>query len=318
MNREYVDEFYEKNKIYDDAGDTGAEAKYEREKVLEDINNERDAMEASKESVDKDSQVRLKALQSEYSNLFSLRYADGSKKAGRDLEKAQLHRRYREESSKFYEQTQMTGMFEGALNDYLDGLIANGMKPGSPELEQKRLDWLEDNTRYAVDPEYYDRKQAASAEISKILSKYPGSAELSKEVSDTYNDIVDLVSGFKDEDGQIVGTDMSDSRITEIKSLQEKATLLRGKLAKISGLSVFQFEKLQELLELKETRPLTDAEIDDMSILLQEKEMSRMSMRDRGRLSALYSELSKLQSKVATDYYLDQVNEKIQQVKFNN
>ena len=318
MNREYVDEFYEKNKIYDDTGDIGAEAKYEREKVLEDINNERDAMEASKESVDEDSQVRLKALQSEYSNLFSLRYADGSKKAGRDLEKAQLHRRYREESSKFYEQTQMTGMFEGALNDYLDGLIANGMKPGSPELEQKRLDWLEDNTRYAVDPEYYDRKQAASAEISKILSKYPGSAELSKEVSDTYNDIVDLVSGFKDEDGQIVGTDMSDSRITEIKSLQEKATLLRGKLAKISGLSVFQFEKLQELLELKETRPLTDAEIDDMSILLQEKEMSRMSMRDRGRLSTLYSELSKLQSKVATDYYLDQVNEKIQQVKFNN
>lgn len=318
MNREYVDEFYEKNKIYDDAGDIGAEAKYEREKVLEDINNERDAMEASKESVDEDSQVRLKALQSEYSNLFSLRYADGSKKAGRDLEKAQLHRRYREESSKFYEQTQMTGMFEGALNDYLDGLIANGMKPGSPELEQKRLEWLEDNTRYAVDPEYYDRKQAASAEISKILSKYPGSAELSKEVSDTYNDIVDLVSGFKDEDGQIVGTDMSDSRITEIKALQEKATLLRGKLAKISGLSVSEFDRLQELLEKKVATSLTDEEIDEMSILLQAKEVSGMSMRDRGRLSTLYSELSKLQSKVATDYYVEQANQKIQEVRFNN
>ena len=318
MHREYVDAFYEKNKIYDDAGDIGAEAKYEREKALEDINNELDAIELSKESVDEDARLKLQALQREYSNLFSLRYPDGSRKTGKDLEKAQLHRRYREEASKFYEQIQMTGMFEGALNEYLDGLIANGLKPGSPELEAKRQEWIEDNTRYAVDPEYYERKQAASAEISKILSKYPGSAELSKEVSDTYNEIIDLVSGFKDEDGQIVGTDMSDSRITEIKDLQEKATLLRGKLAKISGLSVFQFEKLQELLELKETRPLTDAEIDDMSILLQEKEMSKMSMRDRGRLSALYSELSKLQSKVATDYYVDQANEKIQQVKFNN
>lgn len=318
MHREYVDEFYEKNRIYDDAGDIGAEAKYEREKALEDINNELDALEVSKESVDEDSQMRLKVLQSEYSNLFSLRYADGTKKTGRDLEKAQLHRQYREESSKFYEQIQMTGMFEGALNDYLDGLIANGMKPGSPELEQKRQEWIEDNTRYAVDPEYYERKQTASAEISKILSKYPGSAELSKEVSDTYNEIVDLVSGFKDQDGQIVGTDMSDSRLTEIKGLQEKATLLRGKLAKISGLSVSEFDRLQELLEKKAAASLTDEEIDEMSILLQAKETSGMSMRDRGRLSTLYSELSKLQSKVATDYYVEQANQKVQEVRFNN
>lgn len=318
MHREYVDEFYEKNRIYDDAGDIGVEARYEREKILESLNNERSEMELSKEQVDQETIDAIKELEKDFSGLYSLRHRDGSKKVGRELEKALLHRKYREKASEFYEQVQMTGMFESALNNYLDGLILNGMKPGSPELEQKRQEWIEDNTRYAVDPEYYERKQAASAEISKILSKYPGSAELSKEVSDTYNEIVDLVSGFKDQDGQIVGTDMSDSRLSEIKGLQEKATLLRGKLAKISGLSVFQFEKLQELLELKETRPLTDAEIDDMSMLLQEKEMSRMSMRDRGRLSALYSELSKLQSKVATDYYVDQVNEKIQQVRFNN
>jgi hypothetical protein len=55
-----------------------------------------------------------------------------------------------------------------------------------------------------------------------------------------------------------------------------------------------------------------------MSVLLQAKEMSRMTMRDKGRLSALYSELSKLQSKVATDYYVELANEKIQQVRFNN
>ena len=318
MHRDFVNEFYEKDKIYDDAGVTGAEAKYEKEKILEAINNERDAMEASQDTVDADSQMKFKALQLEYSNIFSLRHPDGSKKTGLDLEKAQLHRKYREESSKFYEQIQMTGMFEGALNDYLNSLITNGAIPGSPELEQKRKEWLEDNTRYAVDTEYYDRKQAAGAEISKILSKYPGSSELSKEVSDTYNDIIDLVAGFKDEDGQIVGTDMSDTRITDVKQLQEKAILLRAKLAKISGLTVSEFDRLQEILEKKFSTSLTDSEIDEMSVLLQAKEVSGMSMRDKGRLSALYSELSKLQSKVATDYYVDIAAQKIQEVRFAN
>lgn len=318
MHRDFVNEFYEKDKIYNDAGVTGAEAKYEKEKILEAINNERDAMEASQDTVDADSQMKFKALQLEYSNIFSLRYPDGTKKTGVDLEKAQLHRKYREESSKFYEQIQMTGMFEGALNDYLNSLITNGAIPGSPEVEQKRKEWLEDNTRYAVDSEYYERKQAASTEISKILSKYPGSSALSKEVSDTYNDIIDLVAGFKDEDGQIVGTDMSDVRITDVKKLQEKAILLRAKLAKISGLTISEFDRLQELLEQKSATSLTDSEIDEMSVLLQAKEVSGMSMRDKGRLSALYSELSKLQSKVATDYYVDIASQKIQEVKFAN
>ena len=318
MHREYVNEFYEKNKIYDDAGELGAEARYEREKILESVQNEMDALDQSKTSVDQDHQDRVKELWSQYSNLFSLRYPDGTKKTGNDLEKANLHRQYREESSKFYEQIPMIDVFEGRLNDYLDGLIANGLQPGSPELEQKRKEWIEDNTRYAVDSEYYERKQRASSEISQILSKYPGSGQLSKEVSDTYNDIVDLVSGFKDEDGQIVGTDMSDARIEEIKTLQEKAILLRDKLAQVSGLTVSEFDRLQELLEQKEQRELTDEEIDEMSVLLQAKEMSRMTMRDKGRLSALYSELSKLQSKVATDYYVELANEKIQQIRFNN
>lgn len=317
MNREYVDEFYEKNAIYDNAGDIGVEARYDREKILEDINNEMDALDVSKETVDEDSQQKLKVLWSDYAGLFSLRHADGSKKTGRELEKALLHRQYREESSKFYEQIQMTGMFEGALNDYLDGLIANGMKPG-PELEQKRKEWLEDNTRYAVDPEYYERKQKAGAEISKILAKYPGANQLSKEVSDTYNDIIDLVSGFKDEDGQIVGTDMSDARLSDIKGLQEKVTELRGKLAKVSGLTLTEFDRLQELIAEKQNRELSAEELDEMALLLRSKDINQMDIRDRARLSALYSELAKLQSKVATDYYVEQANQKIQEVRFAN
>jgi hypothetical protein len=307
MHREYVSEFYEKDKIYTDAGEVGYEAKYDRDLVLERINNHRHKSESSGESTEEDRMVE-KELWKEYRELSSLTYPDGTKKFGRDLEKAQLHKAYRQENRKYYEEIEIKGAFEDALKVHEQSLVNNGLQPGSAEFEEARSQWIEDNTRSKIDDSYYTEKKRILDQISSILSKFPGAVELSKQVSEAYNEILNLSSTYRDEDGQIIGTEVTDGRREAIKLSQEKTLDLKSKMARISGMTVSQFERLQELKQIKTERDFTEEENVEFADLLRVRDVTGMSATDRSRLSSLYGELSTLHSKTSTDYYTDIVN----------
>lgn len=318
MHREYVNDFYEKEKIYTEAGEVGYEAKGDKDLLLEKINNHRLTVENSAETTEEDRLVE-KELWRQYRELSSLTYPDGTKKQGRELEKAELHKRYKKESRKFYEEIEIKGAFEDALNSYEQSLFDRGVEPGSEEFENLRKEWIEDNTRNRISEEYYTRKQVILNEISGILKQYPGATALNQEVSEIYTEILNLSSVYRDEDGQIVGGEVSEGRLEAIREAQEKVVELKKKVSKMSGLTLDQFERLEELYAIKNTRDWTEEENLEFADLIRARdETTRMSRIDKARLVQLYSQLAEMQNKVATDYYVDELNDHLARIAREN
>ena len=313
MHREYVDSFYEKDKIYKDAGEVGYEAKYDRDLILEKISNHSAKVTAAGERTEGDALVE-KQLWRDYRELSSLTYPDGAKKIGRDLEKATLHKEYRRQSREFYEEREIKGAFEDALKSYEQSLLDRGIQPGTEEFENLRSEWVEDNTRFKVTDEYYQEKKNLLDQIASILNKFPGAADLSKQISEAYDEILNLSSTYRDEDGQIIGTEVTEGRLEAIKAAQLKTLDIKSRMARISGMTVSQFERLQELKSIKDERQFTEEENVEYADLLRVRDTTGMSATDRVRLSGFYKQLSSMQSKVSTDYYSDIVNEHISRI----
>ena len=318
--QEYVDSFYEKDKIFDKfEGETvGAEAKMRRDAIFDEmrklsypVSTELGMLEITNE---------MDVLWRQYRLLFSSYNLDGTKKEGLELEISERLQEYRNKSRDFYEFKERKGVFQSALlnveREIFNKIVSekDGPKPGTPEftieLDSRRQKWINANTRVAISPEFYQERARILTDINSIMDKLPEATREALDFGETWKEILDATSGFRDDDGQPIGSDISEGRKAVIKELQEKMIAARKLWDTRSGITQEQRDRIRYLNARLKNPNLSFSkeekiELDSLNKLLTD---NSLSTEDRELLDDLYEELSELQSKDPTQYYLDTMN----------
>lgn len=304
MHNVYLPEFYEKEKIYDsELGQIAYERKQNLLAEISDIDarifedlTEDDAFELKKE------------LWKDYQQLASEYDANGMKKQGDELEIAKIEKQYRDQSRKFYEWQEIPGLFQFKLDEFKQDLLDKGLHPESAEFKDSLKTWMEDNTRVVIKPDFYEKKKEIINNIKKILSSSNQSIKDDLDISNYWNEILDLTKGFKDNDNQIEALELGSVRIQKIKELQEKIEVAKNDLANYTGLTPNELTTFFDLIRKRKAKDITEDELIVLDSLTAKKENKGLSTIQQEVLKQLYAELSELQFKEPTEYYIDTLN----------
>lgn len=314
FHQQYVDEYYAKDDLLE-RDEVGRKAAYERKKIIEEINTlvhplvgEYDILKVNDE---------IEALWKQYRLLYSLYYPNGNKKEGEDLAIAERLQEHREHARKFYEFKERSGVFQNSLKNFeaetRELLREEGVLPNSEEFEDRfeayRNQWIQRNTRIAIKPEFYAKRTEILNRIKAITSKLPSTAANDINFSEHWKTILDVVSGYRDDDGQPNGGQMSDGRKAKVKEAQQAMEEARNKWAGFSGLTKEQMETLVDLAAKKNSgERLTPEEFDTYIDLIKVKDQLGLDEYDRAELNSLFADLKELQRKEPTPYYLESLN----------
>jgi hypothetical protein len=269
------------------------------------------------ELVDKDRLAILDSLWREYNMLFSLSYADGTKKdpSSDDYKIAVRLREYREETKEFYEWVPVKNMFSRALASYEQQLRDNGVTGG--EFIKMRADWIKNNTRVKIKPEFWQEVNKILEEIRSLKPEIPENLRNKLDLDELYAEISDQISAFRDDDGQPDGLIMSEEKKKAIKELDKKIEKSRKTITGLMGLSEEEqneYEYISGLLLLNgdnlrqwaDENPDLINRYEYLQNLIDEYALNDTTV---GRINILYKKLNALRSRSATSQYIDAVNE---------
>lgn len=305
FHQEYVNEYYEREKIYD--SELGREA-YKRKQTI--INNvkELDAQNYDENFYDEVTEQK-KLLWRQYSQLASLTDAEGNPKTGEELELAKIERQYRKESREFFEWIPITGLFESNLRRMEQTLVDDKKAVGSPEFIEARNKWIKNNTVVAYTQKFFDERNEVLNQLRSFMDSLPDQTKNLIDSSVEMEEMLDMATGFRDQDGQIIGTDINQKSKDKAKSLQEKIN--EKKKALYSGLNKAETEELADLFNKKNQSlngRLSPEDSARMTELVNKGITFKLNVMQKAELNSLYQRLGELQSKEATDYYVDIVN----------
>lgn len=310
FHQEYKNEFYETEDLFL-KDDIGMMAKDKRDEILDKVKR-LDIRYGNSE--DEDITNEIDAEWKKYRQLYSLLDLSGKKKTGDDLLIAQRLREHRELSREFYEWKERTGIFDAALRDFEDSLVTKKLAKGSIEYEQKRQDWITNNTRKIIKPEFFVYRNILLAELKDLLKDLPSTKADQVTMDEAYSDIFDSMSGYKDEDGQPKGSEIPEGRMDKIRERQLQLVKLRESWASFTGLTREEmnfvndyFNRIDSAKEGYGSYP-SPADKERVIELLAKKDKLGLSPLKKRRVNAILAKLNALQSKEATDYYLDVVN----------
>jgi hypothetical protein len=226
-------------------------------------------------------------------------------------------------------------------------LIQLNYKPGSVEfddmLETYLDEWLKLNTRVSIKPEFYQLRNKIIADIQEIfasvgetlkselavLRKKPNSTDIdidrinelesrikfvetrkkAVDFTDSWKTIHDTVSGYRDDDGQPIGNEIPEGRRDKVKKAQEEMENARTSWSAYSGLTKAEQTELEELYKKREkTTYLNATDYARLTELRNIKDDLGLSTFQRDQLAALFADLRNLQTKQATEYYMDAMN----------
>jgi len=228
-----------------------------------------------------------------------------------------------------------------------ENLIALQYEPGTQEFEDQyehyRDTWIKANTVTKIKPEFYETRSKLIENLKNILSRPAARIKeqlkaleakgvtsvadknLQKKLeeqlvatetkakktdfTDAFKTILDIASGYRDSDGQPIGSDMLEERKTVIKEAQEEMENARNEWAGYSGLTRDEMETLSDLSKKKkENGELEPAEFDQFVQLLNRKDSLGLNKNERAEIAGIFADLRELQSKDPTTYYLNAIN----------
>jgi hypothetical protein len=300
----------------------GKKAYVERFKILSKIQNLNASLESDSDRYDPDYQASLATYWHEYKLLYSLSYADGTKKQGEDLDIAVRLREHREASREFYEWVPRRGMFQGALKAYEQRILDTnpGIKYGSPEFNDLREEWINNNTVVAIKQEFFKDRQKILDRINELKAKLPQSVQDQLKLDEILKEMNDQVSAYRDDSGQPEGTAMSESKLARLKELQEQFELYKDDLLTVQGVTKddIAFKKSMDdgLIDYTMGRGPNPMENDEDAMryadIMNDMNEFGLSEEDAAELSDLYKELFSISDKEATDDYIDVINSLLQ------
>lgn len=343
-NQEYKQEVYDLDKVFNQGPDDkiGQEAYRRKQKFFEDLNNltaERDDLDLLEVN------DRMNELWREYRLMHSLRDIKGNMKVGEELEIAERLNEYKRQSSEYYEYVPRRGVFENTLKrieeQIKDNLKEEDFQPGpafDAEFARRRQKWIDANTRTVIKDSFYERRAFLYEEIERLnkslrikieekikllneqipnlkgkqltfanknIKNLQDSIDAMEEIKKAKTELYDLLSEYKDDDGQVVGNELDNERIQKIKALQENINSLQEKIFKIGGLSPEQKQRQKELYDIKRERTLSAEEKNELDRINNIKSAIGLDKSEIDQISKYYEELSEMQSKKPTEYYLD-------------
>lgn len=249
------------------------------------------------------------ALWREYAQQASLKNLSGDDKQGLEYLAAAIERKYRKATNEFYEWVPIPSRFEAALNQFEQNLVASGVAVNTPEFNEKREAWIKDNTVVRFTKEFFEERNDILDRIKDVYALLPDNIRVKVDSSEQMGDIQDIFRGFRDQEGQVIGSDISDKGREKIKKLQEEILDMKDNFASFSGLTKDELEEIGIYFDKRKARKkLTPEEELRFNELLDKKSKFGVDKATRAKLQALFRELSILQSKEATDYYVDIVN----------
>lgn len=301
MYREFTDAYYEKFELFEDP--IGQSLKEDIDIIfdqIKDIDSKIADFQPTPEELD-----RKAGLLRDYNQLGSI-YAKNKKKEGDALLKAQRMRQYRKINSKIYDYIPDYNLFEEAKEKFKDYLVTDlGLSETSPEYAQELLKWTEANTRTVISQKYYEDVENLMLKL-KVLFDRSQNKEIKEDIVKQWEIIKDAIYANKDEDNQPIGSIIDPLPSEKIKSAQETIESLIQLGRELGNLTPNQLQRLKELEDLQEVSELSEEEEIELRELNSLHSMSSAS--DRARLKVLLQELSELQSKVPTTYYIDEFN----------
>ena len=301
MYREFTDAYYEKFELFEDP--IGKSLKEDIDFIfnqIKDIDAKVGDMQPTQEELD----IKAALLRS-YNQLGSI-YAKNKKKEGDALLKAERMRQYRKINSKIYDYIPDYNLFEEAKEKFKDYLVTDlELSETSPEYAQELLKWTQANTRTVISQKYYEDVENLMLKL-KVLFDRSQNKEIKEDIVKQWEIIKDAIYSNKDEDNQPIGSIIDPFPSEKIKSAQETIESLIQLGRELGNLTPNQLQRLKELEDLQEVSELSESENIELRELNSLHSMSSAS--DRARLKVLLQELSELQSKVPTTYYIDEFN----------
>ena len=307
----YTEEYYKRFEIFrkGDNDTVGAKAEGLRNEILSKIQNLTTSIGISTTNERSETRDDLEVLWREYRQLHSNYNSAGQLKSKEDIAVAERLREFRDATRDVYEYDLIPGLFENALSSYEDNLAEQGYEKWSEPFKKLRAQWILKNTKVKIKSSYYDEQKRLTDEIKTILSKLPKDARTEVDLSKYYEDMLQLMNPYRDEDSQPDGTAMSVDNIQEIKRKQQLISLAKENLPKVTGLTKLEQLWLNDYFErLRNKEQLTQEDRTTARELLDRKSKYGLSKADKTRLYELFSELGELQKSEATEYYIDVVN----------
>jgi len=311
FHQEYIDDFYAKEDILL-KDDIGIEAKDRRDSILEKIRLLGERFEGEMDAMENTQQID--ALWGEYRLLFSLIDLNGDRKTGKELQISERLREYRERSKNFYEWKERKGVFQNALLNYEQQLADSGIAKGTEEFTKLRTEWILKNTRTVIKPEFYVYRNTILQRMREIVKNLPSNVQNQLAFDKAWSDIIDAVSGYRDEDGQPKGSEIPEGRAELVRRRQQEINDLYGQWAGLTGLTKSEAAEIEEYYAAVEGAkqgtnpwPSKDAVARFKELMARKNELG-LTKFQRQEFNALIEQLRALQSKEATDYYVDVFN----------
>ena len=306
FHQEYKPEFYERQRLFE-RDEIGKKAAYERDRIIENIRKVTASATSEVEQLEIAKQVDM--YWREYRQLHSLYDLYGKKKTGDALLIAERLREYRKQSREFYEWKPRPGVFQQILSNYEDEL-ASKYGVGSPMYKDLRDEWIRKNTRVVIKQSWYNRRQEILQRIKEIMTT-PNSELKDLDITPLHEAIIDIKSGFRDENGQPDPTEMTPQAIAKVKELELQIEDLKRKYR--AGLTDEEQTELNELFEIrKRNGSLTKVQQDRLNVLYARRTSGRLDKFLQMELDDKMAELNEMSSTDATDQYVDIVNSYLQ------
>jgi LysM repeat protein len=318
MWQEFVPEYYESDKIYDeliegyDAATSkriSMEAYSERQAALEDYNNL--LSEHNDELSRFENFSAIQAAFRKFQQLRSLNYEDGSpkqddpKKGIFDLSKAKLLVKVSKAKSKFYEFAPSEKSLETAYNEFVNGLAVEGIQRDTKEFDKKIKEWQRQNITMKYDPAYAEKRKSLTTRLGELQTKM----NLPFDIAGTYQEINDLVFTYRDELGQPITPELGEEKIKKIKDLEQSIINFRENLARNTGLTQEELSYLNTLTAMvKKGVNLTSDQKKAMVRLLEKQSKTGLNVTEAAEFQSILSELGDISEKIPTDYYMDALN----------
>ena len=318
MWQEFVPEYYESDKIYDeliegyDAATSkriSMEAYSERQAALEDYNNL--LSEHNDELSRFENFSAIQAAFRKFQQLRSLNYEDGSpkqddpKKGIFDLSKAKLLVEVSKAKSKFYEFAPSEKSLETAYNEFVNSLAVEGIQRDTKDFDKKIKEWQRQNITMKYDPAYAEKRKTLTTRLGELQTKM----NLPFDIAGTYQEINDLVFTYRDELGQPITPELGEEKIKKIKDLEQSIINFRENLARNTGLTQDELSYLNKLTAMvKKGVDLTSDQKKAMVRLLEKQSKTGLNVTEAAEFQSILSELGDISEKIPTDYYMDALN----------
>lgn len=225
---------------------------------------------------------------------------------------AQIIKQYNDEFGGMYEQIEIRDSFNTQKELRIKQLLAQGIEEGSEEFNNKLNAWIRDNISVKLSEKFYEDRQNILGEIEKIIQKLPRDERDELDISKRWKDIFNLIQGFRDQDGQVIGNDLNLSQQDQIRKIEDEIFEIKSKFSKRNGLTVDENKELAKLTNIIDMgASLTDEDELAYNKLLAKMKKFGLSENDSVTLNKLYEILSEIQIRIPTSYYLDTINDKL-------